>query len=265
VISGRLDYTQDPAPPALLPELRSEYEDRYEEHPTGSTYYYLLNPRRPPFDDRRVRRAVAYAVDGQKLERLFAGRLELSCNFLPIDVPGHRRLHPCPYGERTAEPNLEKARALVVDSGAQHARVRVLGPAEGNGPRITRYYASTLRKLGLAARSATRRGPLGRRIQTAVAVRFGDFPNPASYFAALEYRTGDVTVDAAIRRLRREPRVRDVEGDWAGLDHKVVDDAYVAPFGAERVGVFLSERLDSANCARFHAVFGIDYSSLCLR
>jgi peptide/nickel transport system substrate-binding protein len=265
VISGRLDYTQSPAPAELLPELRSEYRDRYREHPTGSTYYYLLNPRRRPFDDGRVRKAVAYAVDGQKLGRLFAGRLDPSCNFLPREVPGYRRLQPCPYGERTAPPNLEKARALVESAGAQRAKVRVLGPAGGEGPRITRYYAATLRKLGLAARAATGPNPPPRRTQTAVAVRFGDRPNPASYFSALEGRTGDRAVDAAIRRLRREPRVQDVEGDWAGLDRKVVEDAYVATFGSERLGVFLSERLDSENCARFHQVYGTDYSSFCLK
>jgi ABC-type transport system substrate-binding protein len=265
VISGRLDYTQAPAPTALLPELRSEYKDRFREHSTGSTYYYLLNPGRPPFDDRRVRSAVAYAVDGQKLRRLFTGRLEPSCNFLPPEVPGYRKLSPCPHVARTVPANLEKARALVERSGAQHARVRVLGPAGGNGPRVTRYYAATLRKLGLAVRAATTRGPLPRGAQTGVAVHTAGPPNPETYFAALRHRTGDRTADSAIRRLSREPRVQDVEGDWAGLDRKVVDEAYVAPLGSEKVGVFLSERLDAANCARFHFVFGVDYSSFCLK
>src|ERR671915_179703 len=63
VISGELDYMQDPPPADLKPEVRAEYSDRYEEITTSSTYYFFMNTRVPPFDDPQVREAVNYGVD----------------------------------------------------------------------------------------------------------------------------------------------------------------------------------------------------------
>jgi hypothetical protein len=45
----------------------------------------------------------------------------------------------------------------------------------------------------------------------------------------------------------------------------VVEAAYVAPLGSDKRSTFLSERLDFANCSRFHPVYGSDWSSFCLR
>jgi hypothetical protein len=39
----------------------------------------------------------------------------------------------------------------------------------------------------------------------------------------------------------------------------------VAPYGVETVGVLMSERMDAENCTLYHPVFGLDWSSLCLR
>src|SRR5918992_863658 len=48
VISGELDYMQDPPPADLKPEVQAEYSDRYEEVTTASTYYVFMNHRVPP-------------------------------------------------------------------------------------------------------------------------------------------------------------------------------------------------------------------------
>lgn len=57
----------------------------------------------------------------------------------------------------------------------------------------------------------------------------------------------------------------DAGDEWAALDREIVESAEVAPYGVETVSVLLSERMDAENCARFHPVFGLDWSSLCLR
>ena len=51
---------------------------------------------------------------------------------------------------------------------------------------------------------------------------------------------------------------------WAALDRDVVEGALIAPFGLRTTGVLLSERLDADQCLRFHPVYGLDFSSLCL-
>ena len=85
VISGELDYMQDPPPADIKPEVKAKYSDRYEEVTTASTYYFFMNTRVAPFDDPKVREAVNYGIDKPALARLFAGELAPGCSFLPPD------------------------------------------------------------------------------------------------------------------------------------------------------------------------------------
>ena len=52
VISGELDYMQDPPPADIKPEVKAKYSDRYKEITTASTYYMFMNNRVPPFDKK---------------------------------------------------------------------------------------------------------------------------------------------------------------------------------------------------------------------
>ena len=63
VISGKLDYMQDPPPADIKPEVKAKYSDRYEEITAASTYYMFMNTRVAPFDDPKVREAVNWGVD----------------------------------------------------------------------------------------------------------------------------------------------------------------------------------------------------------
>ena len=58
-----------------------------------------MNTTVPPFDKEEVRQAVNFGVDSRALSRLFGGRLEPGCNFLPPGLPGHTEIEPCPYGD----------------------------------------------------------------------------------------------------------------------------------------------------------------------
>ena len=259
VIAGRLDYMRDPPPDALLPELRSKYRDRYDEHATVSTLAFVLDSRRRPFDDVRVRRGVAYAVDGRDLKRLLAGRLEPGCTLLPAGVPGHETPDPCTYGDPDRHANLEKARALVEKAGATGAGVTVRGAEGEEGRRVLVYWTRTLRKIGLDARLA----PAGGRGRTWLAERFPQLPHPVSFFPLVA--ADDPLLEVDVERLRLLPLDASVARDWGKLDARVVGRAYLAPFGSAKQGTFLSERLDFDNCSRFNPVYGNDYSSFCLK
>ena len=56
-----------------------------------------------------------------------------------------------------------------------------------------------------------------------------------------------------------------MEDDWAALDRRVVDRAYVAVYGNPLRATFLSDRMDAENCSIVHPVFGNDWSSFCLK
>ena len=74
VISGQLDYMQDPPPADIKPEVKAKYSDRYREVTTASTYYMFMNTRTPPFDDPKVREAVNWGIDKPGLARHLRGR-----------------------------------------------------------------------------------------------------------------------------------------------------------------------------------------------
>ncbi len=67
---------------------------------TSATLHGLsLNTAIAPFDDRRVRRALAYALDRQAVARKWFTPATPTCQFVPPRYPGHRPY--CPYGGAT--------------------------------------------------------------------------------------------------------------------------------------------------------------------
>ena len=272
VIDGRIDYMQGSPPVERLPEIRSKYKDRYAEHATLSTLFFFLNERTPPFDRESVRKAVHFALDKQALVRVFAGRLEPACNLLPVGVPGYRRIDPCPYGDPRLSGDPEKARQLIEDADEDGKAVTVFTDDRPNHRAVGRYYTGLLDKIGLKAklrvvRAARYRARIarGRGAQTALGAFTAELPHPLPFVSLVGRNALDTTLDEMVAELVEEPNARPAADRYAELDRRIVDNAYLVPFGAQKVATFLSERIDSENCARFHRVYRNDYSSLCLK
>jgi len=256
VIDGRADLVEGESPQALLPDIRSSYKTRYAEYPTLRTLYVAIDASRAPFRNGDVRRALSYALDARVLAQLHDGFMQPSCNMLPPAVAGYQTLDPCPFGERDGDADLVEASRLVADANAEGAIVRVADGRNARGRRMARYLATTLRKVGLSARIVDS-GHAQVRFATAAPA----IPHPARYLDG----TDDPVLDARVELLEQEQDAADAEQDWAAVDEDVVTRAYRAPYGVGTAGVLASERLDMPRCARFHAVFGMDYSSVCLR
>ena len=60
-LTGDVDWLDGTIPPSLVLELKSR-ED-FQSTPYLGTYFYRINTTQPPYDDVRVRKALAYAVD----------------------------------------------------------------------------------------------------------------------------------------------------------------------------------------------------------
>ena len=75
------------------------------------TYYYRLNTTRPPFDDARVRKAFALALDREDLVRnvVRMGRKPAS-HFTPPDTAGYTSAHSVGY-------DVAEARRLLAEAG----------------------------------------------------------------------------------------------------------------------------------------------------
>jgi peptide/nickel transport system substrate-binding protein len=287
VIAGTLDWMLKAPSTDLLPEVRAKYKDRYEEHVTNSTYFMFLNPNEKPFNKLVVRQAVNYAFDKRAAARLFAGLLEPDCNYLPPNIVGYEKIDPCPWGDPTKPPDVEKARHLVEQSGMKGEPVTVWGDDEERSSiRITRYYAGVLNKIGLKVKpkiinAKTYYANVGSsRIapQTGFANWHRDFPHPADFFFSLT--TGaiqsnnsanygmlsDPQVDTLADEIQAEP-LEEIGDQAKELDRLVTGPkkAYLVAYGHALAPTFVSERMDFENCTVFHPVYQDDWSQFCLK
>ncbi|HEY6780574.1 MAG TPA: ABC transporter substrate-binding protein, partial [Thermoleophilaceae bacterium] len=289
VIRGDLDYMQDPLPPDIKPEVEQRYSDRYRTTVTISSYYFFLNNRLAPFDDPKVREAVNYGIDKTALARLYGGDLAPGCSFLPPGMPGYDEaldLEGCPWGDPRKPPNLAKARSLIEQAGAKGAKVTVWGNTDEPTPQVTEAYADMLRKIGLDAKVKVVDGGVyfsvignaKTKAQTGFANWFQDFPHPRNFMFNVEGATiqptnnqnygnvDDPELNRGIAKLTREPKLTPpITAKWADLNRKLVERAWIVPFGHIKLPTFLSERMDFDNCSRFHPVYNNDYSSWCLK
>jgi peptide/nickel transport system substrate-binding protein len=289
VISGELDYMQDPPPADLKPEVKAKYSDRYSEQTTASTYYFFMNTREPPFDDPKVREAVNWGVDKPALARIFAGELAPGCSFLPPGLPGFDEaldVEDCPWGNPNEPPDLEKARQMIEDAGVAGTEVTVYGNNDDPTDKVTEAYTDMLNQMGFKATPKILDG--GVYFQTIGSAKtapqtgflnwFQDFPHPKNFFFLVDGKSiqptnsqnpgnvDDPDITSGIAELNLEPEItEEVAGQWAELNRELVERGYIVPYGHRKLSTFFSERMDFENCSLFHPVYNNDYSSFCLK
>jgi ABC-type transport system substrate-binding protein len=91
-----------------------------------SWYFLSFNNRkpRPPFDDLRVRRAIAYAMDKTAFMRFVAGDNGVVTN--QMVAPGNVYFDQAQHDRDVhAKPDLDKAKALLAEAGVKPADVRI--------------------------------------------------------------------------------------------------------------------------------------------
>ena len=109
--------------PEDLASLRGAHPDRVVLSPTSAMYYVGMDIRKSPFDDKRVRQALNYAMDRDHMVDLLGGptRLRLTCQILPPNIQGYEPF--CPYTLKPdsrvwSAPDLDRVHALIEDAGA---------------------------------------------------------------------------------------------------------------------------------------------------
>ncbi|MGI9099815.1 MAG: ABC transporter substrate-binding protein [Solirubrobacteraceae bacterium] len=289
VINNKLDFmTEDPTGDDL-PLVKAKYADRFRMDPNPpNTYWFFMNETQKPFDKLEVRQAVNYALDSRALQRVFGGRLEPTCNFLPPGYAGqgYEKIDPCPYGDPNGPPNLAKARQLVEQSGYKGMSVTVWGPTKDPRPAIVDYYRDLLNQIGFKAKTKVLDqqvyyGTIGLKktnAQTGFTGWYQDFPHPADFFEPnlskkalassptfnFQFKSNAV-LDRGLDKLTPETNPATVASEWAKLDRAVVEDANVAVYGNELSTSFFSERMVFENCSGMHPVYKNDWSLFCLK
>ena len=285
VINGQLDYSHDPPPADLLPEVRSTNKDRYREFTVVDIRYFWMDQNIPPFDDPKVREAVNFAVDKRAISRLYGGLLTPTCNFLPPNMPGYEKIDPCPFGDPNAAPDIEKARQLIKEAGAEGAKVTVWDNTDNPGPKRAEYMADVMNKIGLDATPKVidagvyfqTIGNAKTKAQAGYGGWFQDFPHPANFFQiitevgiaptnAINYGdSNNPEVTGAYEELKQEADLEAVTDQWAEADKTYIEGAYMVPWGNSKEALHLSERMDFENCGVVHPLYKLDYSALCLK
>lgn len=285
-IQNKIDYMNDPPAPDQLRDVRAQYTDkRYKEFVTNSTYYYFLNHRVAPFDKPEVRQAVNFAVDKRSLARLFGGLLEPGCNFLPPGMKGYEKVDPCPWGDPTAAPDVEKAKALIKSAGVEGDSVTVFGNDEPESKSLAEYLSDVLNDIGLKAKPRIVEGSVyfqtignqKTKAQAGFANWFQDFPHPGNFFFLVDGKSiqdtnnqnfGNVDVpeiNAIFNEADQNADIDAVAGEYAKADKLLVEGAHVVPYGHRKLTVFYSERVDFENCTVWHPVYNLDFTNLCLK
>ena len=289
VISGKLDYMQDPPPADIKPEVKAKYSDRYREVTTASTYYFFMNTRVPPFDKKEVREAVNWGIDKPGLARIFAGEVTPGCSFLPPGMPGFDEdidVKDCPWGDPNKPPDLEKARQMIKDAGVAGMDVTVWGNNDDPTDKVTEAYADMLTKMGFNAKPKIIDGGVYFQTignaktapQTGFANWFQDFPHPKNFMFLVDGASiqptnnqnfgnvDDPEITKGIADLNKQPEITSKVADqWKDLNDKLVERAWIAPYGHRKLATFFSERMDFDNCSNFSPVWNNDYTSWCLK
>jgi peptide/nickel transport system substrate-binding protein len=287
VINGKLDFmTEDPTADQL-PVVQTRYKDRFRLDPNPpNTYWFFLNETVPPFDKLEARQAVNYAIDSRALKRVFGGRLQPTCNFLPAlyEGIGYKKIDPCPWGDPNGPPNITKAKQLVKKAGVEGQTVTVWGNDKDPRPAIVEYLRDALNEIGFKAKTKI----IGDQVyfqnvgakKTKAQIGFTnwaqDFPHPDDFFetnlsqGALEssannaFKPVPAGIDATIKKLKPK-KPTEVADQWAALDKKLVDSGDLAIYGSELKSSFFSDRMNFKDCSGVHPVYQNDWALFCLK
>ncbi|MBA3735310.1 MAG: hypothetical protein H0W90_08950 [Actinobacteria bacterium] len=263
VESGKADFALEDPPPERLHEIATRFSSLAHPFVEPATYFFGLHTKLAPFNDVRVRRALNFAVDREKLLRLWGGMQlwRTTCQVLPPGIAGYRP--DCPYtaGASVAgqwnRPDLSQARRLLAAAGARGKTVLVAGASDDPAKEAAaRYMTGLLKQLGFKARLRLyphtidlyhAAGDPRTRIQVSIDGWRSDLPRASDFFTNLlscsAYQPkAEVNLNATgfcepslDREMRRAQDLAATDAAasariWSRVDRQVVDAAPLVPF-----------------------------------
>jgi YVTN family beta-propeller protein len=252
VEQGRADWLYFHIQPHAYQQLELQDPAQLHSNPLPVVDFAGFDTQIPPFNDVRVRQALNYAIDRNKIVQLYGGPSLATPTCQPIAplLPGYKRycpytLHPNPNGAYSG-PDMARARQLVAESGTRGETINLLGDPDIGVPPATvpLYFASVLRSLGY--RVHTYLVPFNRIMQLGVAPQIavnGDwtpaYPDPSSYIPSFLSCAGgnnwggycNPTVDREMQQAQRldltnPPKARAV---WETIDRQLTNTAAWVP------------------------------------
>jgi peptide/nickel transport system substrate-binding protein len=143
--TGELDWIQQ-VPAQRYNELSGSNQFASAAGKPYLPYFIVLNCSRPPFNDRRVRQAIAWAVDRKAFDSLlWYGTAVSATEAVSPPSPWYSGVDPYKGG-----PDPEKAKALLKQAGHSNLRITYLGqPNISSQERTGEILKSQLAKAGI--------------------------------------------------------------------------------------------------------------------
>lgn len=112
-MTGQADWITT-VPPDVIPELMKRPQGDFRPAPFLGTYYYMLNTRKPPLDDPRVRRALALAIDKRQIvEKITRAGQRPARSLVPDELREYVDYEPA----RMEPYHAKRARELLAEAG----------------------------------------------------------------------------------------------------------------------------------------------------
>ena len=272
VQNGEADWMFDQPPTDRLGEIGTTYKDQVFITPLTAWWYAPMNTNLAPFDNVLARQAVNYAIDRHALVNLFGGPVLASpvCQVLPPGFPGH--VPYCPYtadpGAAWSAPDLEKAKALVQESGTAGQKVTIIAEDTTVSKAIGTYMQSVLTEIGYEAEvkpispniQFTYIQNTNNKVQISITQWYQDYPAASDFlnilFGCSSFTPGSdssiniagfcdkeiqAKMDAALALGVTDPDAANVM--WSEIDKAVTDKAPMAALFTPKHIDFVSKRL----------------------
>jgi len=112
--AGEIDIAWRTLRPTDIQDLKKKEGIKVDVVPGGEIRYIVFNTHIPPFDDPKVRKALAAALDRKRIcETVYLGTKEPLYSMIPMGMWSHKDSFREKYGER----NLELAKKLLSEAG----------------------------------------------------------------------------------------------------------------------------------------------------
>lgn len=224
-----------------IAEGSSDLSKEYVPVPQAAVSYITLNPSQPPFDDVKVRQALAMSVDKAGInDVLLYGYNRVADGILPPDIPGYKE------SVSGFKYDVEGAKKLLAESKYAGNFPRIIltyGGSGGNSPETLVAIQDGWKQLGLdvqlqavdtaALLREQRRGTFQMLSEGWIA----DYPDPGNFIEKLfssdsplnytKYRNADV--DRLIQQAASEPDERKRADLYTQAEQLIVNDAVTIP------------------------------------
>jgi YVTN family beta-propeller protein len=259
--AGDLDLMTDPPTPQDLASLQAAHPDQVVLSSQPFTVFVGFDVLKPPFDDVRVRQALNYAIDRERMVELLGGPTiqRATCQILPPNFQGYSPF--CPYTLEPqsgvwSAPDPDRARQLIEDADAVGDKVTAwvmdADPAFPDPSELMGHVVEVLNDLGLRAdlKIVQRDKYFDTVYQTTATAgskghpqvylsgwisdypgagnflqqfRCGSFSNPSGWCS----RSLDAKMDEALGLQATDPGA--ANRAWTEIEHQLVEEAAQAP------------------------------------